>query len=488
LRGGGDGTWVAVWTSTENLGGTIGADGDVFVARSGDHGESWSGPEALNTNAEDDEGWDYRPQIETDGAGTWIALWSSEDPLGLLRLGIDLDVIMSRSTDNGATWSDPVNINNANSDRGDDEEISLATDGKGNWVAVWASNDSLIGTIGEDYDILVTISADNGQSWIRPVNLNTNAGADSGADRAPHVATDGAGRWIAVWDSDEDLGPGLDEDSDILYAVSPNNGLAWTNPAPLHSNAVDDDKDDAACRIATDGQTWVAAWQSAVNLGGLIGPDDDILFSRSTDGGLTWGAPAAANNNARDDSKWDYVPQIATDGNGIWGIAWRSNEDLNGIGDDADILWAKSLDDGVSWNGPAALNSNAGSDSQVDDLPRLVSDRNGHWMAVWQTRENLGGDIGTDVDIAVALGDTVGPAAYTDFFGRPGFEKARLEWAAHPDPEAIGYNLYRSMTEGGPYTKLNGEMLTVVNYLDEGLVNGVNYYYPDFPYRLRKVA
>ena len=58
----------------------------------------------------------------------------------------------------------------------------VTTDGAGNWVAVWHSNDSLGGTIGTDADILVSRSTDAGGTWTAPAPLNTNAGSDSGDD------------------------------------------------------------------------------------------------------------------------------------------------------------------------------------------------------------------------------------------------------------------------------------------------------------------
>ena len=56
-------TWVAVWHSNEdlydaNLDDTIGEDADILVARSTDGGATWTDPVALNTNAASDvAGW-----------------------------------------------------------------------------------------------------------------------------------------------------------------------------------------------------------------------------------------------------------------------------------------------------------------------------------------------------------------------------------------------------------------------------------------------
>ena len=59
--------------------------------------------------------------------------------------------------------------------------MEVTTDGLGTWVAVWQSGDSLGGTIGwRDWDILVARSTDDGATWTAPVPLNTNAASDVG--------------------------------------------------------------------------------------------------------------------------------------------------------------------------------------------------------------------------------------------------------------------------------------------------------------------
>jgi len=194
--------------------------GDILVARSTDNGANWTAPAALNTNAGGDSGNDFDPEVTTNWTGSWVATWNSYDTLGG-TIGTDVDILVARSTDNGASWTAPAALNtNAASDSGDDYCWSqVATDGAGRWVAVWYSDDSLVGTIGTDNDILVAYSADNGASWTPPMALNTNAASDSGSDGAPEVATDGARNWVVVWESSDSLGGTIGIDRDILIAT-----------------------------------------------------------------------------------------------------------------------------------------------------------------------------------------------------------------------------------------------------------------------------
>ena len=104
----------------------------------------------LNSYAAVDDAGGYRsndrvPELTTDGAGNWVAVWRSEYDTG--GIGGDWDILFARATDNGATWSAaaPLNsyatvntgwnwnpINNAGG-------VPVTTDSAGNWVAVWTS-------------------------------------------------------------------------------------------------------------------------------------------------------------------------------------------------------------------------------------------------------------------------------------------------------------------------------------------------------------
>ena len=66
---------------------------------------SRTAPAALNTNADSDKGDDRDPQLTTDGSGTWIAVWESGEPEIGGGIGTDYDILVSGSTDGGETWS-----------------------------------------------------------------------------------------------------------------------------------------------------------------------------------------------------------------------------------------------------------------------------------------------------------------------------------------------------------------------------------------------
>jgi hypothetical protein len=53
---------------------------------------------------------------------------------------------------------------------------------------------------------------------------------------------------------------------------------------------------------------------------------------------------------------------------------------------------------------------------------------------------------------------------------------ATASWTASTSP-VVGYNVYRSSTSGGPYTKLNASPTTSLTYTDATVASGQSYYY-----------
>jgi len=52
-----------------------------------------------------------------------------------------------------------------------------------------------------------------------------------------------------------------------------------------------------------------------------------------------------------------------------------------------------------------------------------------------------------------------------------------LSWNASQSPGVIGYNVYRSDTIGGPYSRINAPLEASTSYTDTGVSGGVTYYY-----------
>ncbi len=400
----GQGTWIVVWESNDRLDWTVGDDWDILFSRSTDDGMTWSAPVPVHATAMTDDASDKQPTVSTDGLGNWVVAWRSANSLGGM-IDSDWDILFTRSSDNGATWSHPVALNsNAVGDDSGDYDVQLAADGQGTWLATWFSEDDLGGTIGSDQDILLSRSADDGQTWSAALPLDVGAGTDNREDAYPHVATDSSGRWIVAWQSRNLSGDPLGTDQDILVAQSSDNGASWSTPAPLNTNAATDTGTDSNVVLIADGVGhWVAVWDSNDDLDGTIGSDRDILFARSSDDGNTWTAPAALNSNAGSSQSYgDSDPSLTTNEHGAWIAVWGSYDLRDTTGEDTEILVSYSLDNGETWSASQVLNSNAFGDEGTDEDSHVASDRDGRWIAVWSSHEDFEERLGSDGDILIA--------------------------------------------------------------------------------------
>jgi fibronectin type 3 domain-containing protein len=102
---------------------------------------------------------------------------------------------------------------------------------------------------------------------------------------------------------------------------------------------------------------------------------------------------------------------------------------------------------------------------------------NGTDYAYYVTAVDFGGHESDPSGTVFATPADQVPAAPTGLTATPGSNQVSLDWTANGEADIAGYNVYRAETSGGPYSKLNGSLITGVSYTDDTALNGVAYYY-----------
>lgn len=345
---------------------------------------------------------DQSPVVATDGAGNWVAVWISDNTLGNM-IGSDSDLLFSRSTNNGANWSSPTFLNSAApTSNATDAEPVIVSGGPNQFIVAWYSGASLGTVFTNDFDIHGARSTDGGGSWKAEQLINPDGGSDAQKfDQTPGIASDGQGNWVAIW-----LGDGQDSVYDVLAARSTNDGKSWKDQITIGTGT-------GTPRIATDKKGhWVAVWHLLVSAKGLtVDADNDIVVVRSSDNGQSWSTQDFLNSNAEGDVYDDQKPTITTDGSGNWLATWTSTNPLDGTAAaDFDIHKSISTDNGVTWTTPKQLHTNAATDLGSDTNSCVVTTGKDSWFAAWESYETFGGTLGSDADIVFARAF---PSSYT---------------------------------------------------------------------------
>ena len=122
--------------------------------------------------------------------------------------------------------------------------------------------------------------------------------------------------------------------------------------------------------------TLYAAWEDNRN------GDYDIYFSRSTDGGLTWGPDVKVNDDTGTADQREAT--IAVSDAGILYLSW---EDFRN-GARADIYFSRSNDGGVTWSENVKINDDSGPADHVN--PALAAGSSGKIYLVWQDNRRSG--------------------------------------------------------------------------------------------------
>ncbi|MCC6694813.1 MAG: hypothetical protein IT365_04185 [Candidatus Hydrogenedentes bacterium] len=400
-KGMGD-TWIAVWQSNDPIDGQAqNEDVEIHVSRSVDGGATWSFPTVLPGNTYEQGRQDRAPRIASDGAGHLVVVWETRKDRGM-GIGTDGDVVASRSANDGVTWTQPVLLNSfGTADDAEDDTASVCYDGRGAWVAVWRSRESVISGSGSDFDIFTSRSVDMGATWSAAALLNTHGLTDTAHDNQPCITSDGEGKVIAAWSGEGAVSGPTGNDEDVFFARSVNGGANWAQTALLNADGLTDSSMDRLVTLASDGTgQWVAAWSSHGNVDGVVDADADIAVARSLDDGQSWTTPALLNANGLDDAAKDWFPHVAADRQGNWIAVWLREEVVSESMDPwsfAYLSW--SSDAGKSWSAPALLDTHGLVEFSFDRWPVAAGDASGTWFSMWSTNRDATGAIADEQSI-----------------------------------------------------------------------------------------
>ena len=108
----------------------------------------------------------------------------------------------------------------------------------------------------------------------------------------------------------------------------------------------------------------------------------DVMFVRSTDGGLTFSAPHKINDDPVNPSKWHWFGTFSVAPNGRLDAVWYDTRNASN-NTDSQLFYSFSTDTGVTWSANVAV-SNAfnpfegyPNQSKIGDYITIVSDETG---------------------------------------------------------------------------------------------------------------
>jgi hypothetical protein len=295
---------------------------DVFFSKSADGGNTFGTP--INLSGSTNGQSDYATFAQNDN--NVYVVWQTS-------LSGNATVFLAKSSDSGSSFQTPIVISNPTK-LAAFPQVSVS----GNHVYfAWLEKAQDNST-----NIVFTKSDDNASSVGKPLYVTSNSG-NSGI---PKLFATGSHVYLA-W---EDNSKG---NFDVFLTKSDDYGATFHLPVDVSSDA----GQSGTPQIAVSQNNLYVVWMD--NTSGTY----DILFSKSTDGGNSFGTPVNVSNLHADSG----YPQFAATGNNVY-VTWTqtiSNQNY-------DVYFAKSTDDGNAFGTPINLSNNYGASG----WPKIATDGN----------------------------------------------------------------------------------------------------------------
>ena len=248
--------------------------------------------------------------------------------------------------------------------------------------------------------------------------------------------------------------------STFLTAGSPGSGSTVSvtdcslNPVNSTVTVVDADTIDVAVELTFfsgltgDRNLWLRPFEDANNWGTAVDHGDVSIVSDTT-------PPAAPTGLS------------ATAGDGQVDLNWNDNGESDLAGYDV----YRSV---TSGSGYTKISASLLTNSDYTDN----SAANGTtYYYVVQAVDNASNASANSAQVSATPADSTAPAAPTGLAATAGDGQVDLDWNNNGESDLAGYDVYRSVTSGSGYTKINASLLTNSDYIDNSVANGTTYYY-----------
>jgi hypothetical protein len=322
-------------------------------------GTTWTFPGVLENNVFRSD-----PVLDSDNDGTFFYL---------SLLGTFFDN-MWRSLDGGMSWT-----NIAPAKGGDKQWFTIdntSSVGHGFQYQHWSSSGNNFG--GRQF----TRSIDGGVTWLNPVNI-----PNSPSWGTPDVNTDGT-----LYVGGVNLGTGQiwcerstnAKDSaaiptfDLSTKVNLGGDIAISEP--INPEGLVGQVFLAVDRSGTGTNNNVYMMASVLPTGSSNG--SDVMFVRSTDGGVTFSPPARVNDDPINHSKWHWFGTMSVAPNGRIDSVWLDTRNAAN-NTDSQLFYSYSTDGGMTWAPNVAVSSSFNpflgypNQSKLGDYLTIVSDNTG---------------------------------------------------------------------------------------------------------------
>jgi hypothetical protein len=326
-----------------------GGASDIGFARSGDGGAHWDAPgflPGMTTNAGAVSPFERvsDASVAYDAAhGTWLI-----SSIPLLPSTSVPTVLVNRSTDDGRTWSVPVQIPPPASHSVDlDKNWTVCDNGASSPFRGHCYTE--LDNFGEGDRELMSTSTDGGRSWSVPIET---AGHDKGLGGQPVVQPDGT---VVV--------PFESLDGKIAAFASHDGGASWTRAvkvAGVSFHRVDGDLRTSplpSAEIAGDGTVYVA-WEDCRFRTRCA--SNDIVLSKSVNG-VAWSDPARIPIDDVTSTADHFIPGLAVDSSTAGASAhvaltyYFYPQAACGDSCKLEVGYVSSPDGGAHWSSPTVL-------------------------------------------------------------------------------------------------------------------------------------